>query len=222
MEKAYGSGDLLIIGRWYRPVTQWARALSPILTWTARQIFLWSIPDVVPEATCLNFVMEQWVPDSLFTPLVPLRVEVKPANWHRSHKEPLPKGEKPLGQYTLMVDTEVILEAIVYFSELEGNGILGPLYAQWPWIFAHCVIMGDINPIIAQSRLEALLYTIRGPTQAASFFNQFIAPKFDDKFNFSREELDKWMQMMYPVVSSLRSRFHSPSNIISKMYGHLE
>lgn len=82
--------------------------------------------------------------------------------------------------------------------------------------------MGDIDHAIARTRLEVLVQTAQRTPQAAPLFNQFFAPKFTDGFDFSRAEVNRWLQVMYPVVSSLRSRFHPPSNIISETYGHLK
>jgi hypothetical protein len=109
----------------------------------------------------------------------------------------------------------------VYFADLDEDTVLSTYCPQWPWIFAHCVAMGDIDSTIAGTRLDALIVSARKMSQTVEPFNHFIAPQLTSKFEFSKQELDKWMEVAYPLVSAFRSRFHPPCNVVSELYGHM-
>lgn len=114
--------------------------------------------------------------------------------------------------------------------------------AGWPYIFAHCVLMADINPTICKIRLQSLSVTLQAfPHIAARLphFERFetmpeeeISPTYEDgseraegwhsrKLIIEQEAIDRWMEYMYPVTCKLGSRFHIPCDYARRRYGHI-
>jgi hypothetical protein len=94
---------------------------------------------------------------------------------------------------------------------------------QWPWIFSHCVAMGDINPRICKMRLSLILDSIAEFSDTNGNLTQFVADNNSTRrWDISESSLDRWMRLMYPVTADIRSRFHCPCVYPAKQYGHLK
>lgn len=102
--------------------------------------------------------------------------------------------------------------------DIKLRSILRP---QWPWILGHCFLMGDISPSISNVRLLALLYTLDTFGDPEGHLREFSVPTFTDKFTLESSTLENWLKLMYPVVASFGSRFHTPTSLVKDQYGHL-
>lgn len=94
-------------------------------------------------------------------------------------------------------------------------------YPQWPWAYAYCAAFGDVSTPIAIIRVNLLLGAIEEFDDRHGYLDEFVAPRAASKWEISGESFDRWMTLMYPVTSSIRSRFHSPCDPMEQRYGHL-
>lgn len=92
--------------------------------------------------------------------------------------------------------------------------------------------MGDINPIIAEARLDTLVRTLASlkNTESSSDIIKFIR-KFDftrsihrmpvdDLLVLSEDWLDEWMSVMYPIVGRIGGRIRLPCKAVRRRYQH--
>lgn len=81
--------------------------------------------------------------------------------------------------------------------------------------------MGDVSLWMAEVRMSLLTNTVYAFPDHGRVLAPFDAPRGIQKWEISDESFDRWMKIMYPVVGSIGSRFHSPCDYPSKLYGHL-
>lgn len=105
--------------------------------------------------------------------------------------------------------------------EINGPYTAIPFRPHWPYIISHCCLVGDINPEVARMRLKLILDTMNTYNDRRGILDEFVVPSFTGKFEMKYEKLKKWMSIMYPVVGNLRSRFHSPCDVVSRSFDHL-
>ena len=105
--------------------------------------------------------------------------------------------------------------------EITGPYTAIPFRPHWPYIISHCCLVGDINPDVARIRLKLILDTLNTYYDRHGVLDEFVVPSFTGKFEMKYEKLKKWMSIMYPVVGCLRSRFHSPCDVVSRSFDHL-
>jgi hypothetical protein len=99
--------------------------------------------------------------------------------------------------------------------------IMNYMPLQWPWIFSHCISMGDISPEICSVRLT-ILNAVAWSYRSFPPLKQFVVKKPSNKVELTAESFDAWMKVMYPVTSLIGSRFHPPCNVLEERYGGLK
>jgi hypothetical protein len=154
-------------------------------------------------------------------PIWPVSFEFRPLDPELDLSPDVPGYEtRPVGHYSYMINGSVGSKGWVFLDE-DGDELLERPIPQWPWIFAHCAIVGDIHPIIAEIRLKLLLITIENYPMARAVLQQFAVPPSFTIFKYQGPILDRWLQIMYPVVAKIGSHFHSPCTLIFDRYKHL-
>jgi hypothetical protein len=187
-----------------------------------RQVYL-SLSPAERLNTCLNIHLVQAVklPRS---PLLAASFSLVPRDWEKEPDRPKQDDDKSFGLSQLWIEgTEYHKEWV----RLEVDGLpIKPLrrhqyYPQWPWLFAHCCAVGDLHPAVSETRLYLLMGSIDDCGHTNGLFNEFMASKTARKWEINKSKFDRWMNIMYPVTSSIGSRFHSPCDYLTKRYRHL-
>lgn len=87
--------------------------------------------------------------------------------------------------------------------------------------------MGDINPFIVKTRLEALVQALP-PFQKGGIGSDGIPARFlelfpttiGDRLDLSEDMMDKWMQKFFSVTINIGSRIKLPCDAVLKRYRH--
>lgn len=166
--------------------------------------------------------MRKSVPTIAQSPVWPVSFEFKPITRENTDWTPRSDPERPQGRVALVISDTVEQVGTVYLDDLDEDG-MDAFLPQWPWILGHCALMGDINPSIADIRLQALISTIHQCEEREEYIHiqKFKAPKCFDRFDMTYESMDAWMRLMYPVVASFGSKLSTPCKVMKDNYGHL-
>ena len=187
-----------------------------------RQVYL-SLSPAERLNTCLNIHLVQAVklPRS---PLLASSFSLVPHDWETEPGRPNTADAKSFGF------SQIWIEGTEYHKgwlQLEGDNLpMKPLrrhryYSQWPWLFAHCCAVGDFHPAVSETRLYLLMGAIDDFDDVHGCLKEFIASKTARKWEINKSKFDRWMNIMYPVTSSIGSRFHSPCEYLARRYKHL-
>jgi len=178
-----------------------------------------------PLSVCLHIEMEKSVATIAQSPVWPVSFEFKPIppesmDWIPM-KDPNSR-QRPQGRFTLIISDTIEQMGTVYLDNLDKDG-MDAFLPQWPWILGHCALMGDINPSIADIRLQALISTVHQCEERDEYVHlqKFKAPKCFDRFEMTYDNMDAWMKIMYPVVASFGSKLSTPCKVMKDNYGHL-
>jgi hypothetical protein len=153
------------------------------------------------------------------SPVWPVSFEFKPIDPEAVIPD---RHERLRGHFSLVISETVEQTGAVYIDELNEDG-MDDFLPQWPWILGHCALMGDINPSIAEIRLQALISTTHQCEERDEYVHlqKFKAPKSFNRFDMTYESMDAWMKIMYPVVASFGSKLDTPCKVMKDNYGHL-
>lgn len=156
------------------------------------------------------------------SPLLTTGFKLLSEDWSSVDPLPTDKESRSSGFFKLWIDGGVFhsgWESLVDDQYLRWKP--DRYYPQWPWIYAHCSAVGDLLAGLALIRANLLLDAIEKFDDINGKLEEFIAPPTARQWDISAQSFDRWMKLMYPVTSSIRSRFHSPSDLMSQRYGHL-
>lgn len=190
---------------------------------------------------CLRIRLEMADPDHPQSPMWPEIFEFIPFDETKVAYRIPDHITRPIGHYSVVLENMTIESNWIFLDEdalfgedvsndeddrynkefdLQYRSVLRP---QWPWILAQCLLMGDIEPYIANARLMALLYALDkfGHRRAHFHLRKFSAPRFTTNFTLEHETVTEWLTIMYPVVASFGSRFYEPCSIIKESYEQL-
>jgi len=172
-----------------------------------------------PGSVCLHIQMKKSVATIAQSPVWPVSFEFKPMDRETVDTD---CDQRPKGHFSLVISDTVEQTGAFYLDVLDKDG-MDDFLPQWPWILGHCALMGDINPSIAEIRLQALISTTHQCEERDEYVHiqKFKAPKSFDRFDMTYEGLDAWMKIMYPVVASFGSKLATPCKVMKDNYGHL-
>ena len=166
---------------------------------------------------CFHIRLVSAYPEHPQSPFIPHKFEFESEEW--------PSTDAKTGETTRDAFFKVTINNFelhtgwVPAKSLPPPGLDTPL-PQWPWVFGQCCLSNDINPIMARSRLSLLTVTLLS-FKDNGILNAFIAPKIDVSFEMTWQSMDRWMRFAYPIVGSIKSRFHPSCDFVSRDYGHL-
>jgi hypothetical protein len=80
----------------------------------------------------------------------------------------------------------------------------------------------DIIPEICTTRMDLLSSTLDEALPTEPRLRQFAAKDQSNRVDKTRESFDAWMELMYPVTSSIRTKNPLACNFIAETYRHFK
>lgn len=190
--------------------------------WAIGQAYRWC-PINDTREYCFHIEMQQAFSDPR-SPVRPLFMEFRPFGSENVEDWGKPADEeyrtRKIGHFSFTINNLEPTRGWIYLDK-EPEECLRSLIPYWPYVLAQCALMGDIHPNIAKVRLIALNTAIEQHKNAAAYLEEFICPKFMNRFSMDSSLIDKWMRIMYPVVGAIASLHRPACNTVSESYGHL-
>lgn len=135
-------------------------------------------------------------------------------------KEFDPSGKKYSAYYQIKIDgTEGKPRRIQLYPDDNGPS---PFNAQWPWIFCHCIASGDESPDLITTRMDILGSEVGYALRKVPRIRRFAVKEPSNRVEITRKSFDAWMELMYPVTSSIGNGLRPSCNIIAETYGHIK
>lgn len=200
------------------PVTQFPDLRK---AWVVRQAYA-SNPTIETRYTIFHVKMNKLIPNEAQSPVWPVSFEFE--DWYPDPDDEadyLNREDGSMVYYRLTINHKAMHEGYVNVNDTKDDTLNAPL-PQWPWVLGQVSLMGDILPEIATIRLYTLVSTVRTLLyNGKKYMDKFQMPKPFKRFEMTEESLDEWLNLMYPAVACIGSKFYPPIKVMDYKFGHL-